>query len=388
MSRNAWLVAGAMFLVGYGTNVSTPFLILYKERLDLGQSATMAIFTVYVLGIIGTLLVAGPTSDRYGRRTLVIPFSVLSALASIILIFGRDEFLLLLLGRFLLGAVSGAVFGVGAAWLQELMGPGNSPKAALLATAVTFGGFGLGPVVSAGIEAVSDDGLVLPFVLHAAITIGFLPFIWQVPETAVLNTNPVRPRLGVPPHARSLFIRVIMPAAAMVFVYPSSAFALFPVLVSDSIGGAEVAVAGVCGALTAWSGLLSRPLLGRLGPRKALPVGMVMGAIGYASGTIAFGADVWPLVLPAAVLLGGASGTLTAGALGLLGEIAEPETRGALNSTFYLIAYVGMAMPIFITALAATGLGLTVVLIGVTAAAFVATAWVGIASNLNFDLPT
>jgi MFS family permease len=384
VSRNAWVVSITLFLVAYGTNVSTPFLVVYKERLDLGQSATMAIFTVYVLGIMGTLVVAGPLSDRFGRRALVIPFTLVSALASVIMIFGRDEFLLLLVGRFLLGVVSGAVFGVGAAWLQELMGEKNLSKAAIVATAATFAGFGFGPPISAFIYSVGDNGLIVPFALHAGLTALFVPVLLTVPETVSPNSNSIQPRLGVPVEARGLFLKVIVPAAAMVFVFPSSAFALFPVLVSDAIGGAEVWVAGIVGALTAWAGMLARPLVSRLGARKALPIGMAMGACGYLLGTVAFGTDAWQLLLPAAVLLGGAAGTLTAGALGMLSEIAEPETRGALNSTFYLLAYVGMAMPIFITSLAATGLGLTVVLVGVTTAAFGATAWVASTSRLQF----
>lgn len=384
MNRSAWLVAITLFLVGYGTNVSTPFLVLYKERLSLGQSATMGIFTVYVLGIMGALLLAGPLSDRYGRRALVIPFTAVSAASSLIMILGRDEFGLLLLGRFLLGIVSGAVFGVGAAWLQEILGPHKLATAGLVATATTFAGFGIGPPVSAAIDAWTDQGLVAPFLLHAALTAVFLPLLWSVPETVVPNRQPIRVSLGVPARHRPIFFKLIVPAAAMVFVFPSSAFALFPVLVSDSIGGNEVLVAGVTGALTAWSGLFSRPLVRRLGARRALPVGMALGAVGYLMGTVAFGADLWPLLLPASVLLGGAAGTLTAGALGLLGEIAEPETRGTLNSTFYLIAYVGMAMPIVITGLAATGLGITAVLIGVTVLGFVAVAWVSYATRMSF----
>ena len=109
---NAVRLAIGVLLVGYGTNVSTPLLVLYRERLDLTNSATMAIFTVYVLGIIGTLLFAGPLSDRYGRRITCIPFVALSAVSSLILILGRDSFPLLLFGRFLLGMTSGVVFGV------------------------------------------------------------------------------------------------------------------------------------------------------------------------------------------------------------------------------------------------------------------------------------
>ena len=92
---NAVRLAIGVLLVGYGTNVSTPLLVLYQERLDLSDSATMAIFTVYVLGIIGTVVLAGPVSDRYGRRMTCIPFIALSAISSLILILGRNSFPLL-----------------------------------------------------------------------------------------------------------------------------------------------------------------------------------------------------------------------------------------------------------------------------------------------------
>ena len=51
------MVAVAIFVVTYGTNVSTPFLVLYRDRLRLSDNQTMAIFVVYVAGIILALLV-------------------------------------------------------------------------------------------------------------------------------------------------------------------------------------------------------------------------------------------------------------------------------------------------------------------------------------------
>ena len=349
--KNVAVLGLGVFLVGWGTNVSTPILVLYQDRLDLGDSATMAIFTVYVAGILGTLPLAGPLSDKIGRRLVVLPSVALSATASIVMIFGRDELAFLLAGRFLLGVVSGAVFGVSAAWLQELVGSGNEHRAAVLFTLITYAGFGIGPPISAVFERFVPSPLVAPYLLHAAATTLVLALLLSVPET---NLEPnragrLRIELGVPRGSSRSFWTVIVPAAVWVFAFPSASFALFPVLVSSSISDAEVAVAAASGALTAWSALLARPLLVRAGPRRALVGGMAMGTVGYACGTIAFASDVWPLVLPGAVLLGAASGTLTAAALALLGEMADRETRGALNSTFYLLAYPGMAMPIVLT---------------------------------------
>lgn len=360
-------MAAAVFLVSWGTNTSTPFLIRYQERLDLGDSATMAIFTVYVVGIIGTLPLAGPVSDRFGRRAVVIPFTVVSALSSLVLVLGRDEFLFLLLGRFLLGVVSGAVLGVSAAWLQELMGPGREERAAVLSTLITFGGFGFGPPISAAFDSLLPHPLVLPFVVHAVATVAVLPTLIAVPETTDPSTRPARVTvdLGVPAAARPLFWRIVVPAAVWVFAFPSTSFALFPVILSDAIPDAEVWVAAISGVVTAWAGLLARPILTVIRPRVALVAGMAMGATGYLLGTIAFATDAWPLLMPAAAFLGCAAGTITAGALGVLASIADPMSRGALNSTFYLLAYPSMAMPIAITGLGA-GIGLTAALIVAT----------------------
>ncbi len=365
--RDVAILALGLFVVSYGTNVSTPFLVLYKERLGLGPSETMAIFVVYVAGILSTLLVVGPLSDRFGRRPVVLPMVAASSVGSVVMIFGRDEFLLLLLGRFLLGVASGGALGVGSAWLQELFGHGNEQRAAVTTTLVSFGGFGIGPPISGLFHWLLPAPLVLPFVLHVVITLATFVGMLGVRETRRPSpSSRLRISLGVPDEARRPFFFVIVPAAIWVFAFPSTGFALFPVLVSESIDGGDVAVAAVAGALTAFAGLAARPLVARIGSRQALPVGMAMGLAGYVCGAIAFSAGVWPLVLLAAPLVGGASGTLTVGCLSLLGAMAENERRGALTSTFYLLAYPGMAMPLIITTIGA-GISISSALVIVTA---------------------
>jgi MFS family permease len=238
VTRPVTLLSLGLFAVSYGTNVSTPFLVLYRDRLELSPSQTMAIFVVYVAGILVTLLFAGPLSDRFGRRPLVVPMIALSAAASVVMVFGRDSFVLLLVGRMLLGVVSGGVLGVGSAWLLELMGPGRELAAAVTTTLVTFGGFGIGPPVSALFEAFVPHPLVVPFLLHASLTLVITVGAATVPETRPPNPRaPLRVTLGVPAASRRDFMTVVVPAALWVFCFPSTAFALFPVLISDSIDG-------------------------------------------------------------------------------------------------------------------------------------------------------
>ncbi|MDH3295648.1 MAG: MFS transporter [Acidimicrobiia bacterium] len=344
----------AVFLTAYATNVSTPFLVLYRDRLDLGPTQTQFIFVIYVGGILTTLLIAGPLSDRFGRRPMCVPFVALSAVASLLILFGRNSYPLLLVGRLFLGVAVGAVLAVGTAWVQELMGSDGRVRAAVLTTLATYAGFGLGPAISAALERLAPAPLVTPFVVHVATTAMVLPLLATIAETRPQEAaqRPVRLNLGIPPTDKRLFWLAVVPAAIWVFAFPSTSFALFPVLLSSAMGGYEVQVAGVAAMLTAWSGMVARPLLPRVGPIGCLSVGMGLGFVGYLLGTTAFITDAWPLLLPSAMSLGAASGCITAGCLALLGIMAEDTRRGALTSTFYLLAYPSMSMPVLVTSLA------------------------------------
>src|SRR3712207_8597549 len=65
-----------LFAVALGTNVPTPLLLVYRRTLDLSEADLTAIFGCYAVGLIAALSVAGAASDRFGRRTLVLPFEI------------------------------------------------------------------------------------------------------------------------------------------------------------------------------------------------------------------------------------------------------------------------------------------------------------------------
>lgn len=375
LPRHALILAFAIFVVGFGTNVSTPFLAEYRDRLDLGPSATMSIFVTYVFGILTALLVIGPLSDRWGRRPIVIPFTLLSAIASLIIIPGRNSFLLLLLGRVLLGVVSGAVLAIGAAWMQEIVGPGEEMRAAVWASVTGFIGFGAGPVISALFDWFEWSPLILPFFVHVALILCSLVMLVTVPETHQRPDPPppFRIRIGVPAESRSDFFRIVVPPAMWVFAFPSTSFALFPVLIGESIPDRQVLIAAVSGVITAWSAVMSRPTLLRLGARRTLPLALAMGTVGYIFGTVGFASGWWGLLVPAAFCLGAASGMITGACLTLIGEMSSDAERGSLSSAFYFVAYTGMAMPLIVTSLTAIVGSTSTALLIITAAASVVT---------------
>jgi len=77
-------VAFAMFAVGWGANQFSPILIVYRHELHLDAGTLANLFAIYAAALIPGLLAGGPLSDRFGRRRVVIPFAVLSPVATLI----------------------------------------------------------------------------------------------------------------------------------------------------------------------------------------------------------------------------------------------------------------------------------------------------------------
>jgi MFS family permease len=77
-----------MTVVGWGANQFAPLVQLYRQRLDVSPAVAEAIFGLYALGLVPGLLVAGPLSDRIGRRPTVVFAVALSMLAGGVLMLG------------------------------------------------------------------------------------------------------------------------------------------------------------------------------------------------------------------------------------------------------------------------------------------------------------
>lgn len=377
-TRGLWF---AMFAVAFGTNIPVALLLSYRERLDLSPTMLTVVFAVYAVGLVPALLLAGPASDRRGRRALVVPFTGLAALASIVLLGASVSLPALLVGRFLQGAVSGVVFSVGSAWLAELIG--ESAKAARRAAGAMSLGFSLGPL-SAGILAqYLPAPTVLPYGFHLALMTGALIAVTQVTETVL--RRPWRGRLlnlGVPKAARPAFLTFVAPLAPWVFAFPAVSVTVLPLGLQRAMPGFELVVTGVVAGITFCVGVLVQPLVARIGAVRSAPLAALAGAGGLGLGLAAVVSGLPALLLPAAVLLGTGYGLALAAGLTATQWLADSGQRGALASTFYALAYLGFAVPVVITTVSrdtdfATALAL------LTGLAVVTSVWLGIGPGVR-----
>jgi hypothetical protein len=339
-----------VFVVAFGTNVPTPLLLVYRDTLGLTGNELTGAFAVYAAGLVPALLLAGPASDRFGRRPVVVPFVLLSVLTSVLFLGAASSTAVLFAGRFLQGAVSGVVFSIGTAWLGELVG--DAGRSARLTTAALGGGWAIGPLVSGLLAQWAPAPTVLPYLVHVVLMVLGLVLLRGLPETL----PPARRRaagpllnLGVPAGAGWPFTLVLLPIAIGVFTFPSTAVTVLPLLLIPSMPGIAVAVTGLVAGMTLLTGVLAQPLEQRLGAVAAGPVGMALGAAGLALSLVGVVLDAWPVLVPVALLLGAGYGLCLAAGLTTVARLASPTQRGALTGTFYACAYLGFGVPLLLS---------------------------------------
>ncbi len=342
-------MAAALFAVGWGANQFAAMLLVYRND-GASSEAVTALFGAYALGLIPALLIVAPISDRIGRRRVMRPVLVLSFIATVILLVGGDNLVVLLLGRLVAGIASGAAFAPGSAWVKELSADGPPGTGARRATLALSAGFGSGPLVAGVCGQWLPDPTVLPYVPHLVLMLGVVALAWHAPEPFVPRSKDERQRRSEVWQAmRSRrFLLGITLTAPWVFGAAATSFATIPTFVD--IGVAPVAVTGALTGLTLWTGVAVQPLGKRLhDPRLIIGAGLAAAAAGLLTGLLLAATGTEWLVLPAAVLLGTAYGLILVGGLTTIESLAHPDDLGTLNAVFYSLTYVGFAAPLLST---------------------------------------
>jgi MFS family permease len=407
----SWMrIAFAMFAVGWGANQFSPMLIVYRHELNLSAAAVAGLFAIYAATLVPGLLIGGPASDRYGRRPVIVPFVVLSPLATVLLILSPRSIAVLAASRALAGLCSGVVFSSATAWVQELSpavgdaAPAGARRAALALTA----GFGLGPVVAATLAQWAPDPLRVPYLPHLLIGAVAIVLILGTPATAPQSASagsarrPGRPgslgsavasgasglsgasagsraasagrRRWPPAPIRTWsFWLSVAPAAPLVFGTVSTAIVVLP----EDVTSARTLSAGFAALMTAIAfaaGVGIQPLGRRLTPSTGIIAGVLCAAVGAGVGIAAVHGPDKVLAAVAAVFLGLAYGLCLVCGLRQAEDLTTPDDRGAVVACYYAVAYVGFGAPYLVAGLGALA-GKTGAFLILTVTAAVLAAW-------------
>lgn len=363
---HTWLRVGfTMFVIGFGANLFAPMLQVYRQYDNMSNSSVTLMYGVYAAGLVPALLVCGPLSDRYGRRAILRPAILMSALGSLILMMGvTGSEMILFFGRFVAGFAVGMAMASGAAWIKQLSvhRPVAGPRRATISVSAGFGG---GPFIAGLVAEFLPWEHVLPYVVHLTLVVLVLPWMWRTPETqpraVVRDDGAVVKRRLVPRVAfTSKFLWAVAAWAPWVFGTVSVAFATMPTQVEVS---RPIVFIGAIAVVALGTGVAIQPAAAKFLERTTpqwMPLsvlGLSAACLGMLSGAATVYLQWIPLAFVTAMLLGASYGVMMVAGLSEVEILAGKDDLGALIGVFYALTYIGFFVP-FVLSLVAPIVGM------------------------------
>ncbi len=341
-----WLLALLLTITMLGTTLPTPLYVIYQGRWHFSSAIVTVTFAVYAAAVIGTLLLAGRSSDQAGRRPVLAVALGASALSTVVFILAPGVGALIA-ARIVSGVSAGLMTGTATAALTELAPPSAGRRASLVATAANMTGLGLGPLVAGLFAQYAPDPTTLVFEAYLVVLAVAGLILLRVPETVGRRTRPALrfAGLGVPERGRGEFIAAGV-AAFAAFALLGLFSSLVPGFLAGQLHQGSHAVQGAVVFLLLAAAAATQVAVSRL--RSGLVVLAGLGAFLVALALIvaALAQSAMGLFLAGTVAGGVACGAIFLGSLATANQLAPAQRRGQTLSAFFVACYAGLIIPV------------------------------------------
>lgn len=340
------LVAYAFAVTMLGTTLPTPLYPLYQQRIGFSGLMVTIIFAAYAVGVIVALVLFGRLSDEIGRRRTLLPGLVLSA-ASAVAFLVAGGLALLFVGRVLSGLSAGIFTGTATAALLDLVPEERHGRATLFATAANMGGLGSGPLLAGLLAEYAPLPVRLCFVVDLALLAVAIVGILAIPETVDVRARAQLRVQGlvVPREGRGTFIRAATAGFAG-FAVLGLFTAVAPAFLGKILDLPDHALTGAVVFAVFVASTAGQLALERFPARLALPAGCVVLVAGMALIAAALEAHSLGLLVAGGVVAGLGQGLSFRAGLASVNAAAPAEQRGAVASSFFMVAYVAISIPV------------------------------------------
>jgi MFS family permease len=393
MSNSRPLVSPYALLIGLlavalgVSGVPAPLYGVYEQEWHLAPITTTLVFAVYAVAALGSVLVAGQVSDRYGRKPTLVGAAV-AMVAGLVVFMTADGVGALFVARALHGAAVGATVVAGSAALLDLR-PHDGARTGHRTGIVFNVGMAVTILGASLLAQYGPDPLVTPYAVVGLVVLLLLFNLLLMGEThQARSTGRIRlSRPSVPRSIRHDFrfaVLGVMASWSVLGVYLS----LFPAFAGVSTGIHSLVFGGAVVAAMASAAAVSQAVGIRLVPRTAAIIGDFATAAALVVSVLALDSHHASLVAAAAVFMGLSFGLVFGGSLRHLGRVVPAAHRGEVMSAYYVLAYGAMAVPTILAGWAATQWSLATIFPWFTAAvalACVLAGTLGLSSRADWE---
>jgi MFS family permease len=350
------LLAYAFAAIMVGTTLPTPMYALYGQQMHFAVLTTTVIYATYAGGVLFALLAFGRWSDAIGRRPILLA-GVVFALASAAVFLVADSVPMLLVGRVLSGLSAGVFTGTATAAVIEAAPDRWRSKAAAVATVANIGGLGTGPLLAGLLVEYAPAPLHLSFIVHIGLALLAGLAVLVVPETSQRTGQIGVQRLSVPTEVRGVFVVAALAAFAG-FAVTGLFAAVAPSFLSQVVGIDNHAVAGLIAGSIFFASAVAQIAASNLNPQRAVAIGCAILVAGMVILAVALKLSSFVGLIAAAVVAGIGQGISFSRGLAAVAERTPADRRAEVSSTYFVVAYVAISLPVVGEGIAAQQWGL------------------------------
>jgi MFS family permease len=329
---------------------------LYIEQWHLSTIHTTAVFAIYPILVVVTLILFGGISDQIGRRHTMLAALCCSLAGSVVLV-GAQGFGWLLAARAIMGVAVGLASGASTAAILEYSG---DPKRAASATNVAQAiGFTMALILGGAAIQYLPWPLRTNFSILAGVIVVLIAAVWFMPTGAARGAwSPQLPH--VPADVRGAFVQAAL-STACAFASGAALLSLGGQISHDLVGSNNALMSGVILASFAVVSAAVTKLGHHLSSTITLSSGVFAMNSGVAFLWIAIHFHSLGALLAATSALGVGYAFLFTGALDLVNKMTARGDTARILSALYLVGYLSMGV-------VALSLGEIAQLLGLTAA--------------------
>jgi MFS family permease len=287
----------------------------------------------------------------------VLLAGVVFAVASAAVFLVAHSVSMLLVGRVLSGLSAGIFTGTATAAVIEAAPENWRTRAAAVATVVNIGGLGTGPLLAGLLVEYAPAPLHLSFIVHIVLALLAGAAVLIVPETSQRTGSIGVQRLSVPAEVRTVFVIAALAAFAG-FAVTGLFTAVAPSFLSQVVGITNHAVAGLIACSIFAASAMAQVAARTMNPQRAVAIGCAILVAGMVILAVALHFSSLAGLIAAAVVSGIGQGISFSRGLAAVAERTPPGRRAEVSSTYFVVAYVAISLPVVGEGLAARRWGL------------------------------
>lgn len=355
-----WFTGVLLCVFLMASTAPSPIYSIYQQHWHFSAAVLTAVFAIYALALLASLILLGSLSDHIGRKPVLIAALVLEFISMVVLAFAPSVGWLYA-GRVLQGLATGAATSTISGALLDLQPPGKK-LGPIVNTVSATAGVALGAGLAGTLVQFAPVPTVLTYVVLLAAFALAIPVVAVLPEPRAVSgkslLEALRPQTPSVPAGKRVTFALLATTMLASWTVGGMFMSLGPSVVKGLVSGSPYFIGGLTIAVLGGVASIAQAALRNLPEVRIVRLGSPFLVVGLAILSWSLVSHNILLFFAGTIALGMGWGPVFMGGFRMMTALAPPEHRAGTSAMIYVVAYTSAAVPAVTLGFLATALGL------------------------------